>query len=120
MLNVTINCNMLRVLTLIPTKEERVQVGNGLLKVARVKGSLEAKDKGREHGGRVQRLQLLLPLDPGACTIKHFTAVISDFRNKLECLSLASFSSQVPHPGKLRPYPQTLDLAGEACQGQTL
>ncbi len=32
---------------------------------------------------------------PGACTIKLFTAVISDFRNKLKCLSLASLSSQV-------------------------
>ena len=31
----------------------------------------------------------------GACTIKLFTAVIYDFRNKLECLSLARLSSLV-------------------------
>ena len=29
----------------------------------------------------------------GACIIKLITAVIYDFRNKLECLSLASISS---------------------------
>ncbi len=31
----------------------------------------------------------------GACTIKLFTVVVLDFRNKLECLSLASLSSLV-------------------------
>jgi hypothetical protein len=38
-----------------------------LVKVVRVEGSLEAdddEDEGREHGGRVQKLQLLLPLAP--------------------------------------------------------
>jgi hypothetical protein len=31
----------------------------------------------------------------GVCTVKLFTAVIYDFRNKLECLSLATLSSLV-------------------------
>jgi hypothetical protein len=29
-------------------------------------------------------------------------------------------TSKVLRVGKLRPYPQTLDSAGKACQGQTL
>ncbi len=51
-----------------------------------------------------------------------------NFCNKLECLSLARFSSKVRtlewntrdvlHSGKLRPYPQTLDKAGKAYQEQ--
>ncbi len=62
-----------------------------------------------------------------------------DFRYKVECLSLTSFSSLVEYlhvrPGanprlehlkgatlRVGPqsFPQTLDLAGKACQGQTL
>ncbi len=62
-----------------------------------------------------------------------------DFRNKVECLSMASFSSlaECLHVGpganprlehlkgatlRVGPqsFPQTLDLAGKACQGQTL
>jgi hypothetical protein len=35
------------------------------------------------------------PTTPGANVIKLFTAVIYDFCNKLECLSLASLSSLV-------------------------
>jgi hypothetical protein len=33
-----------------------------------------------------------LAMTPGACIIKRITAVIYGFRNKLECLSLASLS----------------------------
>jgi len=33
--------------------------------------------------------------EPGSCTIKLFTAVIYEFYNKLECLSLASLPSLV-------------------------
>jgi hypothetical protein len=40
-------------------------------------------------------LKCLITLTPGACTIKLFTAVIYDFRNKLEYLYLASLSSLV-------------------------
>ncbi len=36
---------------------------------------------------------------PGACIIKRITAVIYGFRNKLECLSLASISSLVKRLG---------------------
>ncbi len=35
------------------------------------------------------------PFQPGACIIKLITAVIYGFRNKLECLSLASLPSLV-------------------------
>jgi hypothetical protein len=44
----------------------------------------------------------------GACTITLITAAFTDFRNKLERLSLASFSG-APLLGRLRPYPQTID-----------
>jgi hypothetical protein len=37
----------------------------------------------------------LLCISPGACIIKLITAVIYSFRNKLECLYLASLSSLV-------------------------
>jgi hypothetical protein len=48
-----------------------------------------------------------------------------DFRNKLECLTLATLSSRnLPEVLQSRvvsyPYPQTLDEAGKACQRQTL
>ncbi len=36
-----------------------------------------------------------LTLSPGACIIKLIMAIIYGFRNKLECLSLESLSSQV-------------------------
>ncbi len=48
-----------------------------------------------------------------------FTALFTDFRNKLERLSLASLSSvitQVLHLGRLLPNLQTVDEAGKACQ----
>ncbi len=34
-------------------------------------------------------------IPPGACTMKLFTALFTDFRDKLECLSLVSLSSLV-------------------------
>jgi hypothetical protein len=52
---------------------------------------------------------------------KTFNGVV----RKLECLSLASLSSLVrPEPTQVkhlsRPYPQTLDKTGKACQGQII
>jgi hypothetical protein len=48
----------------------------------------------------------------GAYPIK----LLMDFRNKLQCLSLQVLHCMV---GRW-PYPQTLDRAEKACQGQTL
>ncbi len=42
---------------------------------------------------------------PRANVIKIFTPVIYEFRNKLECLSMESFSSLVLFVGKARFYP---------------
>jgi hypothetical protein len=39
------------------------------------------------------RQKSFITLGPGACIIKLITAVLYDFCNKLECLSLASLSS---------------------------
>jgi hypothetical protein len=62
---------------------------------------------------------IFITLAPGENYIKHFTAVIYVFFNKLKCLSLASLSSLVQclrvrpgayprvHSGRLRPYLQT-------------
>jgi hypothetical protein len=50
--------------------------------------------KKKKHGLVVIKL-FSSSLTPGACTIKLFTSVIYGFRNKLECLSLASLFSLV-------------------------
>jgi hypothetical protein len=44
---------------------------------------------------QITAVKSFITLNPGACIIKLIMAVIYGFRNKLECLSLASLSSLI-------------------------
>jgi hypothetical protein len=58
-------------------------------------------------------LSLIFACNAGACVIRLIMAVITDFRNKLECLSLASLSSLVKSLWvRLGAYPKVEHLKG--------
>ncbi len=57
--------------------------------------------------------KMFVKLRTGAALIKLFMAVSHNFCNKLECLSLASLSSQVHYLGaKIGAYPRVEHLKG--------